>query len=308
MKLSIVSTLFHSAPYIQEFCTRVAAASRKLVGEDYEIVLVNDGSPDNSLEIAISLTCNDRRIVVVDLTKNFGHHNAIMAGLETATAEKVFLIDIDLEEDPELLLEFWEQMQQTKVDLINGRQISRKGGGVERVSGHLYYLVYNALSNVKIEPNLMMAKLMTKRFKNALIAHKERAFFLGGILASVGFEVGYYDYVKKHKGTTTYSFTRKVTQALNSIVSFSNKPLYYLVVLGSFISAIALLAIVYFVIRKLTSEAMPDGWTSLIIVILGMSGLIISAVGLLGVYIAKLFEEVKARPNYIVRDVYRGSK
>ena len=128
MKLSIVATLYRSAPYISEFHARTSAAARQLVGEDYEIVLVNDGSPDNSLELAARLTDSDTHVVVVDLSRNFGHHRAMMAGLKHAKGARIFLIDSDLEEDPEFLLSFAEQMQERKCDVVYGVQERRKGG------------------------------------------------------------------------------------------------------------------------------------------------------------------------------------
>src|SRR5512139_2401581 len=128
MKLSIVATLYQSAPYIAEFHQRSSAAAKKLAGEDYEIVLVNDGSPDNSLDLAVQLTESDSHVVVVDLSRNFGHHKAMMTGLAHARGEQVLLIDSDLEEEPEWLIAFAEQMQSEHCDVVYGAQEQRKGG------------------------------------------------------------------------------------------------------------------------------------------------------------------------------------
>ena len=128
------------------------------------------------------------------------------------------------------------------------------------------------------------------------------------MLAVGGFNVGYYECSQRLKGTTTYTLSRKLSQALNSIVSFSNRPLYYLVGMGVVIFSLSSIGIFLLAIRRLTVQSTPDGWTSLIIVMLAMSGLIIMAIGLVGVYVAKLFEEVKARPNYIIRKIYKADK
>jgi len=127
MKLSIVATLYQSAPYIAEFHQRASAAAEKLVGDEYEIVLVNDGSPDRSLDIAVKLTEQDSHVVVIDLSRNFGHHKAMMTGLEHARGERIFLLDSDLEEEPEWLLTFAEQMSEDNRDVVYGVQESRKG-------------------------------------------------------------------------------------------------------------------------------------------------------------------------------------
>jgi len=134
MKLSIVATLYQSAPYITEFRQRASAAARQLVGEDFEIVLVNDGSPDNSLDLAVQLTQSDDHVVVVDLSRNFGHHKAMVAGLEQAQGERIFLIDTDLEEEPEWLLDFSSIMAAESADVVYGVQQTRKGNWFERWS------------------------------------------------------------------------------------------------------------------------------------------------------------------------------
>ena len=120
MKLSVVATLYQSAAYIAEFHQRASAAAKQLAGEDYEIVLVNDGSPDNSLDLAVHLTESDRHVVVIDLSRNFGHHKAMRAGLEHAKGEIIFLIDSDWEEEPDWLISFSEQMATEKSDVVYG--------------------------------------------------------------------------------------------------------------------------------------------------------------------------------------------
>ena len=126
MKLSIVTTLYMSAEYIEEFCRRAKVSASELVGEDYEIILVNDGSPDNSLEIAINLCNLDQHMVVVDLSRNFGHHKAMMTGLAQAIGDQIYLIDSDLEEEPEWLVSFEEKLQSEQCDVVYGVQSKRK--------------------------------------------------------------------------------------------------------------------------------------------------------------------------------------
>ena len=128
MKFSIVSTLYQSAPYIVEFYQRATAVAQQFAGDDYEIILVNDGSPDNSCELAIKLTETDNHVVVIDLSRNFGHHKAIMTGLVQALGEYIFLIDCDLEEEPEWLSRFTMKMGREQCDVVYGVQERRKGG------------------------------------------------------------------------------------------------------------------------------------------------------------------------------------
>lgn len=173
MKLSIVATLYQSAQYIEEFCWRAGAAARQLVDDDYEIVLVNDGSPDDSLARAVRLTELDSHVIVVDLSRNFGHHKAMMTGLSHAQGEQVFLIDSDLEEEPEWLQSFAEQMERDRCDVVYGVQEQRKGSLYERWTGKWFYLLFRTLSGFALPENLITARLMTRRYVNALLLHRD---------------------------------------------------------------------------------------------------------------------------------------
>jgi putative glycosyltransferase len=156
MKLSIVTTLYKSSPYVDEFYERISKEAQKIT-DNYEIIFVDDGSPDDSLQKCITLHQQDQKVTVVELSRNFGHHKAIMTGLSHAQGDFVFLIDVDLEEEPELLGKFWQELQNgADLDLIFGVQERRKGGWFERVSGYLYFKLLNHLSNVKIPENFLM--------------------------------------------------------------------------------------------------------------------------------------------------------
>jgi putative glycosyltransferase len=221
MKLSIVATLYQSSAYIDEFCRRVGAAARQLVGEDYEIVLVNDGSPDNSLDVAVQLTLNDSHVVVVDLSRNFGHHKAMMTGLSAASGERVFLIDSDLEEEPEWLTSFAAQMEADASDVVYGVQAERRGGIVEQVSGTLFYKLFRTLTGIVQPSNIVTARLMTRRYVDGLLMHEERELNIGGLWVITGFRQSQ-QVVRKHATSpTTYSLSRKFSHLVNAITSFS---------------------------------------------------------------------------------------
>lgn len=187
MKLSVVATLYRSASYIAEFHRRASAAARQLAGDDYEIVLVNDGSPDDSLDLAVRLAESDEHVLVVDLSRNFGHHKAMMTGLGYARGEQVFLIDSDLEEEPECLLSFAEEMRREPCDVVHGVQEQRKGGWLERWSGLWFYRLFKLLTGFSLPENLVTARLMSRRYVDALLRHKEREVFMAGLWYITGF-------------------------------------------------------------------------------------------------------------------------
>ncbi|WP_297188996.1 glycosyltransferase family 2 protein [uncultured Porticoccus sp.] len=309
MKLSIVATLYQSAPYIAEFHQRAGAAARQLVGDNYEIVLVNDGSPDSSLDLAVQISEYDGHVVVVDLSRNFGHHKAMMTGLAHAVGERVFLIDSDLEEDPEWLLQFEMQMNDEASDVVFGVQSVRKGGLFEQVTGNLFYRIFRLLTGIAQPDNILTARLMTRRYVEALLLHREREINIGGLWLLTGFKQCQRNVLKRSSSRTTYTFSRKFSHLVNAVTSFSSLPLVFTFYSGLCISISALAYIVYLSVGYMSGSSPPDGYTSIIASIWLFSGLIIFFIGIQGIYISKLFSEVKQRPYTIVRHLYKkGTK
>lgn len=306
MKLTIVATLYQSAPYINGFYARASAAARLLVGEEFEIVLVNDGSPDNSLDLAVKLTEQDSHVVVVDLSRNFGHHKAMMTGLTQAKGELVFLIDSDLEEEPEWLLSFNEQMERERCDVVYGTQGKRKGGVFERVAGAAFYKLFRKLTGINQPDNIVTARLMTRRYVQALLGHRERELNIGGLWIITGFKQTT-QLVRKHSTSpTSYTFSRKFGHLVNAVTSFSSLPLVYTFYSGLLISISALLFIAYLFLRYFFISSPPSGYTSLIASIWFFAGLIILFLGVQGIYLSKIFSEVKQRPYTIIRHIHRN--
>ena len=304
MKLSIVATLYQSAPHIIEFHQRASAAAQNHVGEDYEIVLVNDGSPDNSLDLAVQITESDSHVVVVDLSRNFGHHKAMMTGLAHTKGDHVLLTDSDLEEEPECLIAFAEQMQSQRCDVVYGVQEQRKGGWFERWSGQWFYRFFKALTGLALPENIVTARLMTRRYVEALLRHEEREVFMAGLWHITGFDQ-FPQIVKKHSTSkTTYTFRKKMSLLINSVTSFSNAPLVGIFYIGVSISLVAVVYIGYLVIQFLLLAKLLSGWTSVMASIWLLGGMIISFIGVVGIYLSKIFSETKQRPYTIVRQIY----
>lgn len=308
MKLSIVATLYQSAPHIAEFHQRASVVARQLVGDDYEIVLVNDGSPDNSLDLSIQFAETDGHVVVVDLSRNFGHHKAMMTGLAHAKGERVFLIDSDLEEEPEYLIGFSDQMRSDPCDVVYGVQQERKGGCFERWSGRWFYRFFKALTGLALPENVVTARLMTRRYVDALLRHEEREVFMAGLWYITGF-VQRPQTVRKHNSSeTTYTFRRKMSLLVNSVTSFSNAPLVSIFYIGVSISLFAIFYIAYLFVHWIFLAKPLSGWTSVMASIWLLGGMVISFIGVVGIYLSKIFSETKQRPYTIVRQVYARKK
>lgn len=305
MELSIVTTMYQSGPYLEEFYRRIKITADQIT-EDYEIIFVNDGSPDQSLETALSIREKDSRVSVIDLSRNFGHHKAIMTGLSYAQGEKVFLIDCDLEEEPELLGSFYKEFTERNCDVVYGVQSERKGGLFERVSGDLFYDILNCIAHTSIPRNMVVARLMSRRYVANLLLHRESELFLAGLWHITGFVQVPIVVKKMAKGSTTYSLGKKISMLVNAITSFSDKPLIYIFYTGGAISSIAAVYIMVLLIRKLAFGINVGGWTSLIVSVWFLGGLTIFFIGIIGIYLSKVFIETKNRPYTIIRAVYGG--
>lgn len=303
ISLSIVTSMYKSARFLAEFHARCTAAARALT-DNYEIVLVNDGSPDDSLRMALELHARDPHVRVIDLSRNFGHHKALMTGLAGTRSDLIFLLDCDLEEDPAWLTRFHHEMQAAGADAVYGVQGERKGGWIERIGGHLFFTFFNRMLSHRVPPNLVTARLMTRRYVDALVSHREREIFLAGLWVITGFEQRS---VAVHKGKRTdssYTTRMRFSAFANAITSFSNRPLVYIFQIGMAVMALSVVAGAVLLYQSLTGSIGVPGWASIMVSIWFLGGLIIFCVGVIGIYLAKIFTEIKQRPYAIVRAEY----
>jgi putative glycosyltransferase len=307
MKLSIVTTLYGSAAHINEFYERSLLVARELAGEEFEIIFVNDGSPDNSLEIGLSLMEQDEKIKIIDLSRNFGHHKAMMLGLEHAQGKLIFLIDIDLEEQPEWLISFNSLMLSENADVVYGVQASRKGNFFERISGYFFYRLFRFFTKLDQANNLTTARLMSRRYVQALISHREREINIGGLWVITGFKQCHHEVTKLSTSPSVYTNRHKLDHLMNSITSFSSLPLRFSFYVGFAISFSAFLFIGYQFYLYIFKTP-PEGYVSVIASIWLFSGLIILLNSIQGIYISKIFMEVKQRPQTIIRKIYQTNE
>jgi putative glycosyltransferase len=308
MKLSIVTTLFCSESYVNEFYQRSKSVAQKLVGDDYEIIMVNDGSPDTSLKIAVQLTKTENDITVVDLSRNFGHHKALMAGLSYANGELIYLLDSDLEEEPEWLLNFFEKLKQNECDVIYGVQDKRRGGWLEKLLGRLYFFITSMMIDVKLPKDITTARLMTKSYVDALLLHKEREMIIGGLWQITGFDQKPQK-VNKHASTnSSYSTSNKFKLVIDTITSFSAQPLMFVFYVGLITFLMSFSYALFISINHILNDQEIDGWTSLMVSIWVLGGIIISFIGIIGIYLSKIYSETKNRPNIIVKRTYKNEK
>jgi len=301
--LSIVTSMYRSAPFLTDFHARCTAAARAMT-PDYEIVLVNDGSPDDSLQVALTLHERDPHVRIIDLSRNFGHHKALMTGLSHARGELVFLVDCDLEEDPAWLSTFHATLTASGADVVYGVQDERKGNWFERIAGRIFFGVFNRMLTHPIPVNVVTARLMTSRYVKALVSHQERELCLAGLWAITGFEQQPMLVRKGSRGGSSYTTRKRISAFANAITSFSNRPLVYIFQIGMAVMALSMAAGAILLYKSMSGEIGVPGWASIMVSIWFLGGLIIFCVGVIGMYLAKMFTELKQRPYTIVRAEY----
>ncbi|MDH5766294.1 MAG: glycosyltransferase family 2 protein [Gammaproteobacteria bacterium] len=311
MKLSIVSTMYQSSSYLVEFSRRIEEVVKKITS-DYELIFVNDGSPDDSLDVALKLQSENSKIQVVDLSRNFGHHAAIVAGIESAKGDYVFLIDCDLEEQPEWLPMFYQEIVDSDVDVVFGVQDKRVSSWASNFAGSLFWKSLNVMSNVKIPRDPMTCRLMNRTYVDALLSIGDRVLYLAGVFAWAGFKQKPLYLVKTprpehHK--STYNLPRKLLQVVDSFSSFSVAPLSLVFIMGLSIWIASICYGAYLLFQKIVEpEMVLSGFTSIMLSVWFLGGFIIVALGIIGLYVAKIFQEVKSRPLYIAKRIYKGDE
>ena len=304
MKLSIVTTMYYSEKYIHEFYNRITKSAEKIT-KSYEIIFVNDGSPDKSLDIAVSIHRKDKKVKVIDLSRNFGHHQAIMTGLANTKGDYIFLIDCDLEENPEYLIDLWyELISDPYYDVVYGIQNKRKGNLYERMTGSLFYKIFNLFSKIRYPANTLTSRLMTKNYVKSVLMFNEAEFDLWSIFVLAGFNQKPLSLEKKSKGSTSYNLIRKIRVAVNTITSMSNRPLYFIFLLGLIITFISIIYVFFLIFKKLIYKEILEGWTSILVSIWFIGGIIIFSIGIIGIYLSKIFIESKRRPSAIIKKYY----
>jgi putative glycosyltransferase len=302
-KISIVTSLYKSSNYISDFYNSYVAYLRQL-NVDYEFLFVDDGSPDDSANKVKELIQKDNKVKLILFSRNFGQYQAMFAGMATATGDLIYTSDCDLEEPPGNLIVFYNKMQQNPdTDFLYGVVKERKGGLIKSYFGGLFLKILRWSSDVDIPQNMSWQIIMKKKYVDALMRYYEAETLPAGIMMLTGFKQDSILIDKSYKGSTSYTFNKRLKLAFNSITAFSSKPLVFIGLVGIFITIISFFTIIVAIILKLLFFNFTSGWISVILSIWFMGGLILSSIGIVGIYIAKIFNQVKNRPLYIIKSI-----
>jgi polyisoprenyl-phosphate glycosyltransferase len=305
---SIVAPVFNEEETIPHFYERIIAVMEN-VGESFELVLVNDGSRDRSFNIMRSLHESDPRVRVIDFSRNFGHQIAISAGLDYAQGQAVIIIDSDLQDPPEVIPELIARWKAGAQVVYAQRQTRTGETKFKLITASAFYHLIGRITSVDIPRNVGDFRLMDCRVVDALVSMREHHRFMRGLSAWVGFrqEAVLYHRQERYAGTTKYPLAKMLRFSIDAITSFSPLPLQLATTVGFVLAGISLLGIIIAIILRLFTKEIV-GQASTLIVVLFMGGIQLIFLGIIGEYLSRIYDEVRARPLYIVHHVLGAQK
>ncbi|HUM50427.1 MAG TPA: glycosyltransferase family 2 protein [Chitinophagales bacterium] len=308
MHLSVVSPIYNAALHLEEFVTELEKYILPITN-DYEIVLVDDFSPDNSWKHIEAICTTHPKVKGIKLSRNFGQHYAITAGLDNANGEWIIVMDCDFQDAPSEIPNLYNKTKED-FDVVLARRINRKDGFIKKLFSKLFWKTLGWLTGTNIDHTVANFGIYNKKVIQAVCSLRESIRFFPSMILWVGFSKTTLDveHQERQTGTSGYNFSRMFKLALDVMLAYSDKPIRLVIKMGFFISLFTLLIGLYYLYLNITNQILVPGYTSLIISIWFLSGLIILILGILGLYIGKTFEGVKNRPIYIIEKKLNGNR
>jgi glycosyltransferase involved in cell wall biosynthesis len=306
--VSLVIPVFNEEKLIDELINRTLFALDSFVRE-YEVIFIDDGSTDGSLEKLLSWQKKEGRLKILSLSKNFGHQAAFTAGLEHAKGEIVAMMDGDLQDPPELLSDMYRMIMDKDYDIVSGKKIGRKGRRDRNLFSFLFHFIFKHIGEIKNMENSGNYSMMRREAVNALLAMKEKVRYLPGLRTFIGFRQGYIEFVRADRftGDPKMSFRRLSILATDAIFSFSRVPIRFCLILGALGTIVFMGAGIYVLIAKAYGFAIP-GWSSTLMSIYFLGSIQLVFLGILGEYVYRSYKESQNRPVYFVRKYYEGGQ
>ncbi len=303
--LSIVVPCFNEQDCLAELHARLSAAARGAVGDDYQLVLVNDGSRDRTWEMMRDLAADDPHLVAVNLSRNHGHQLALTAGLDLCGGARILIIDADLQDPPELLGPMLQAMDREAADVVYGVRSSRAGETrFKRATAHAFYRMLARATEVDIPLDAGDFRLISRRALNIFLSMPEQARFIRGMVAWIGFKQVPFAYQRDERfaGESKYPLGKMIRFAIDALTGFSSAPLKLASHFGLALALGSVLIVLYIAFGWLSGNSIP-GWTSLMLVVVVLGAVQMMVLGLMGEYIGRLYSQAKQRPLYIVQDI-----
>jgi dolichol-phosphate mannosyltransferase len=303
---SLVIPVYNESQLIDELLRRTIPAVDSITG-DYEVIIVDDGSTDNTLEMLLDYRKINAKIRILSLSRNFGHQAAFTAGLEYARGEIIAMMDGDLQDPPELLQEMYRLISSGEYDIVNGRKSGRKGKKSRNLSTFLFHRLFSKISELESIENAGNFSMMTRDALNALLSMKEKIRYLPGLRSFIGFRQVFVDFVRdvRYEGEPKMNIGKLMMLAFDAIFSFSRLPLRVCLYLGLAGTLVFLIAGIYVLVAKISGFAIP-GWSSTLLSLYFIGSIQLVFLGIIGEYIYRNYKETQGRPLYFVRKFYNG--
>ena len=298
--ISIVSPVYRAEKILPILVSEINLVMER-IGEDYEIILVDDRSPDNSWEVMKVLSSQNSKIKSIRLSRNFGQHSAIFAGLTRAKGDWVVVMDCDMQDQPKEIAKLYKKALEG-YDIVLGQRENRKDKFLKKLTSRLFYKVFNYLSGANFDNNVANFGIYHQKTIKSILDMKDYVKFFSLFINWIGFKSISIpiEHGEREEGKSTYSVGRLFKQAFNVIISFSDKPLRLFINFGLSISVLSFIVGIYYLYLALTGKIAQPGFSSLILSIWFLSGIIISCIGIVGVYLGKTFDQAKGRPTFII--------
>lgn len=311
-EFSIVIPIYNEEENIPELYKRLTAVMERLCNEEghpvdrYEILMIDDGSGDRSWQIIKELHNKDQRVKGISFSRNFGHHAAVLAGIDHIRGNYTILMDGDLQDQPEEIPKLIAKAKEG-YDIIQGITFKRHMNPIQNFFSSAFNKLFTKISTVDPKTRVGLFRCLTKPVVESIKKLPERAIFFGGIVSWVGFKTAHVpvNRVERYAGKSKYNFLKRLALAMNAIISFSERPLIFIFQLGMIVFIFSITMFVYAILRKILYNVSITGWTSLFAAIFFSTGLITLSLSVVGLYISKLFIEIKQRPKYIIKENIR---
>lgn len=310
MEISVVVPCYNEAPTILEF-HKLLTESLKKENLTYELIMVDDGSEDDTMEKLRSITKKDKSVKVISFSRNFGKEAAMLAGLEYSSGDYVTIMDADLQDPPYLLIEMYDAIEKEGYDCVGTRRVTRKGEPpIRSFFARMFYKIINKMSKTEMVDGARDFRLMTRQMVDSILELKEYNRYSKGLFSFVGYKTKWLEYenVERVAGTTKWSFWKLLIYAFEGIIAFSTVPLVVAAVIGILFFIVSFIMIIVIIAKTLMFGDPVGGWPSLVCIIFFVSGVQLFCLGIIGAYLSKTYLETKKRPIYIVKETEKDKK
>lgn len=303
MDITVIIPVYNEEDNINMLHERLASVLSQLT-DQYEMIFINDGSRDNSMQMIKALSKEHQEVRYIDFSRNFGHQIAVTAGLDKSNGKAVVIIDADLQDPPELIIEMYKKMQEG-FQVVYAKRKQRKGESLFKLwTAKLFYRILSKITSISIPVDTGDFRIMDRKIVNILKEMPEKNKYLRGQISWIGFNQTYVEYERQERqaGETGYTFRKMLHFALDGITGFSDLPLKIVTYFGFIVSIFAFFVMLYALYSRYIIEDYVPGWASLMIVILFIGGIQMIAIGIIGEYLSRMNNNIRNRPLYIIRD------